>query len=129
MYLDIRFYLRCLAIFRSVRKQPLEVFCGSWSSCGFCRIHGRALVLGSLRQVFFLLVLHGGAFSTEQLWTTASVCSSYNLKSFIYVILQIHKLRQNILLNVICIKIKQKKCFRFILLILRYQNLLKRSCL
>ena len=37
MYLDVRFYLKCLH-FLSVRKLPPEMLCGSKCSWGFCRI-------------------------------------------------------------------------------------------
>ena len=44
-------------------------------------------------------------FALECLFYTASVCLFYNLKNFICVILQIYKLRKNILLNIINMKI------------------------
>ena len=48
MYLHIQFYLKCLELFWSVWKQPLEVFCGSECSWGVFGIHRRVPVLGSL---------------------------------------------------------------------------------
>ena len=70
-------------------------------SCGFIKRE-------DLGWLLFWLVLQKkffgrGAFFTECLWATASVCSFYNLKCFIWDILQIYKLKKNILLNIICI--------------------------
>ena len=45
------------------------------------------------------------------LWAAASVCSLYNLKSFICDIMPIYKLMKNILVNVICIKFIYKFVF------------------
>ena len=99
MYLDIRFHLKCLAIFWSVRKQPPEVFLwwrlwGGHFSCGFCiggEGGGHLFYRSPLGDCFCLFI-----------------CSFFNLKSFIRVILQIFKLRKNILLNIICIRIMKK---------------------
>ena len=48
MYLHIQFHLKCLELFWSVWKKPLEVFCGSGCAWGFFGIHRRVPVLGSL---------------------------------------------------------------------------------
>ena len=37
MYLDVRFYLKCLPFFLFVRKQPPKMLCGSECFGGFCR--------------------------------------------------------------------------------------------
>ena len=48
MYLDIRFYLKCLAPFLLVQKQLPKVFCGSGCSQVFRRINRGAPVPGSI---------------------------------------------------------------------------------
>ena len=48
MYLDVRFYLKCLPFFLSVRRQPPKIFCGSDCSLGFYGIREGATVLGSI---------------------------------------------------------------------------------
>ena len=102
MYLDIRFYLKCLPFFICSEAATGDAL-WKWVFSGVLRdSRGNYCV-----RVYFLIKflasdvgvyscgfcgIFGSAFFTEHLWMTASVC-------FICDILQIYKLRKNILLD------------------------------
>ena len=121
MYLDIRFYLKCLTfsyLFESshqrysVEVSVLECFVGFagellYRGLFFSRVAGlwlAVLLKGRLQRGCYscgFCKIFGRVLFTEHLQMNVSVCSFYNLKSFICDILQIYKLKKNISLDII----------------------------
>ena len=138
MYLDIRFYLKCLTfsyLFESshqrysVEVSVLECFVGFagellYRGLFFSRVAGLGLAVllkGRLQRGCYscgFCKIFGRVLFTEHLQMTVSVCSFYNLKSFICDILQIYKLKKNISLDIIL----YTTCIQFCVSYVLFQN-------
>ena len=121
MYLDIRFYLKCLTLFFICLETATRDVLWKWVFSGVLQdsrgeLLCQGLFFSKVAGLWLVALLKGlwcrcyscefcesfgSIFFTEHFWMTASVCSFYNLKGFICDILQIYKLRKNMLLDII----------------------------